>query len=199
MSPRTSLSLALLGLIGFLGPVACAPNAAPQDPAAIEVTPAMYFSTMGTMALVPVKEGDAIDLTRPPQGGYVLFIGAQVRHLNERVVELRGRLRNPAGGALVGEDARTVTLMPTAEDPAVFAPDLRSFATVANVPICPSVGTLDLYDRPYILEVVVTELQSQRKGSTQRTVLPSCRQTDPAEKKLCQCECAANYAINKCS
>ena len=164
----------------------CACGSSP-GPSIIQVTPAMYQSTM---ALLTVNDGDRVDLTRPPQGGFVLFVGARVAHLNEQVVELRGRLRDAKSGALVSEDARTVTMMPTADDPTVFAPDLRSFATVANVPICPSLGSVDLFDQPYTLEVVVTELISMHVGSTTRTVIPSCRQTDPMERMLCQCQCA---------
>src|SRR5947209_7399810 len=83
------------------------------DVTPIEVAPAMYLSTQ---ALMTVKDGDLIDLVRPPQGGYVLFVGARIKGTKEKVVELRGRLRM-ASGMVIGQDGRTVTLQPAADDP----------------------------------------------------------------------------------
>ena len=59
-------------------------------------------------------------------------------------------------------------------------------------------SVVDLYDRAFVLEVTVTELRSRRVGTVRRRAIPSCRQSDAAAQKLCQCECAAGYTIGKC-
>jgi hypothetical protein len=172
----------------------CGSTAAPTG--AIGVTPAMYQPT--TMTLTPVADGDAIDLTKPPQGGFVLFVGARVMGLSSGTVELRGRLIDPSTGKVEAEDRRTVEMMRSTDDATVWIPDLRSFINVANVPVCPSTSTVDRVDKPFQLEVQVTERATNRVGTAVRQVVPSCRQTDAPTQTLCQCECQANFTIGKC-
>lgn len=193
-------------LVLFLSAAACGgpgpppmigPAGRDMDGAPIEVVPAMYLRQ--SMMLREVHDGDPIDLELPPQGGHVLFVGARLRNVREQTVRLQGRLLDDKTGAEVAQDARSVTLMPAPDDPTLWVPDLRSYATVANIPVCPAKSAVDLYDRPFLLEVVVTELSSGRSGSVRRRAVPSCRQPEMQMLKLCQCECAANYAVGKCS
>src|SRR5262249_21626059 len=107
-------------------------------------------------------------------------------------------LQDPSG-QVIAEDSRTVSLSPSADDPTAWAPDLRSFTSVANVAVCPSSSATDRFNQPLRIEVDVTEASTHRTGTTTVGVVPQCRQSDPTQLQLCQCECAANYMLGKCA
>jgi hypothetical protein len=180
------------GLVLGLVAAGCGGHRAPAP--ALDVTPAAYSPGMLTV----ISDGDAIDLTKPPQGGFVVFVGALVSGLGNPLVNLRGRFVDPSSGELAGEDARTVELMPSPTDSTVWIPDLRGITGVANVPMCPSASADDHYGRPFQLEVQVTEIDSGRVGTVMRQVVPSCRQTG-ADLALCQCQCQGHYVLGKCT
>jgi hypothetical protein len=183
---RTFLALAALA-IGCGGPS----NTGPP----IEVIPAMYHVDQ---TLIDVRDGDTISLEFPPQGGHVLFVGARLRNLDDALVTLRARLRSAVDNSIVGEEARTIEFLPS-EDATLRIPDLRSYSNVCNVPMCPSYTEHDLYDQPFLLEVEATELSTERTGTAQRMVVPSCLQADATLRASCQCECQANYVLGKCN
>jgi hypothetical protein len=166
----------------------------PPPGAGIALAPMQYDFTNR----VQVPLGAELDLVKPPQGGFVVFIGARVQHLLEDTVELRGRLRD-AAGEILAEDSRTILMQAPADDPAASVPDLNSYFNVSNIAVCPSASPTDRHNLPLTVEVVVTELKSRRTGTgTVQTTLV-CRQTDPTQLKLCQCECAGGYFLGKCT
>jgi hypothetical protein len=171
-------------------------TAAVPDAGALDVQPAMYAITM---TLTPVNEGDTIDLVEPPQGGEVLFVGAQVRGLAETTVELTGRLLDLTSGATIAANARTVAMVASPSDPTISIPDLRIYTNVSNITVCPMQSPVAFDGLTATLEVEVQELSSQRTGSGRRTVTLACRQSDPTAKALCSCQCAANYVIGMCA
>lgn len=168
----------------------------PAAGTAIGVTPTEYDAKALTQS--EIAEGAAVDLIAPPQGGFVLFIGAALREVGEPTVQLRGALLD-GSGAVIAEDVRTSSLRPSAADPAVLTPDLRSYMNVSNIGVCPSRTATDRFGQPLTLQVTVTEPSSGRSGSATRTVVPSCTQGTAADIAFCQCECAANFVLGKCS
>jgi len=161
----------------------------------IAVVPTSYDPVAMTQSAL--ADGGPLDLVRPPQGGFVLFLGAIARDVGDTTVTLHGALLDPSGSKLA-EDTRTVSLVASPDDPTAFVPDLRSFTSVANVAVCPSTTTTDRFNQPFQVEVDVTEVSTRRTGSATVSVVPMCRQSDPTVLKLCQCECAANYSPMKC-
>jgi hypothetical protein len=91
-----------------------------------------------------------------------------------------------------------VTLQRDPADASSWIPDLRSYQNTANVTMCPSSRSSDLFDVPLTLELTVTELTSKRSGMATLTTVPSCRQTDSTQLALCKCECAGNWMPGKC-
>jgi hypothetical protein len=166
----------------------------PTNP--IELTATSYDPV--AMSQTPLTDGGPLDLLRPPQGGFVVFVGAVVRNLGDTTVTLHASLRDPSGMP-IAEDSRTISMQASADDPLAFVPDLRSFTNVANVAVCPSSSTTDRFDMPFQIEVDVTEVSTHRTGMVVVNVVPTCRQTDPMDLALCKCECAANYSLGKCS
>jgi hypothetical protein len=172
----------------------CGTKPVPTNPISVEAT--SYDPV--AMSQTALADGGPLDLVRPPQGGFVVFVGAIVRNLGDTTVSLHGELRDPSGMP-IAEDSRTVSLQPSADDPLAYVPDLRSFTNVANVAVCPSTTTTDRFDMPFQIAVDVTEVSTKRTGSVVLNVVPTCRQTDPMQLALCKCECAANYSLGKCT
>lgn len=184
--PLVALSVLLHG---------CGAKMVPTNPITVEAT--TYDPV--AMSQTALTDGAPVDLVRPPQGGFVVFLGAIVRNLGDTTVSLHGELRDPSGTP-IAEDSRTVSMQPSNDDPLAFVPDLRSFTNVANVAVCPSSSTVDRFDMPFQIQVDVTEVSPpKRTGSVVVNVVPTCRQTDPTQLALCKCECAANYSLGKCS
>jgi hypothetical protein len=190
---RDWLPRALL-LASALAPGACG-SAFPPPSGPITVTPGSYDSVKAT--LTDLAAGAAIDLIYPPQGGFVVFVGARVRNLTDGVVELRGRLLD-ATGALTAEDARTVAMRRDASDPFLWLPDLTSYTNVSNIPVCPSQSATDRFNVPFTLEVAVSEPSTGRSASGTVAVTTACRQLDPTQLALCRCECAGGFFLGKC-
>src|SRR5437868_15357474 len=58
-----------------------------------------------------VMMGQPANVQPPPQGGYVLYVGAQARNLDACGVSVQGQLRDPATNDQLGFDARTANLI----------------------------------------------------------------------------------------
>jgi hypothetical protein len=172
-----------------------APDATASDE--LMVVPAMFQGP--GVPLVPIMDGDAIDLSLPPQGGHVLFIGAILRNLHTDTVKIRGRLRDPSTGAIVAEDARTVVVQPVAGDPGAAQTNIQTYTQSANVAVCPDYDARAIDGEAYVVEVTVTELYVSipRTATASRTATPRCPAGTP-DTDHCTCECAASYAIGKC-
>jgi hypothetical protein len=174
-------------------------GAAPGDATgALEVTPAAFTEENAPMRLL--GPDDTLELMRAPQGGHVVLLAAQIRNANTSAATIRVRVRRPDTGFIVAEEKRTVAMVPVPGEPATRQPDLRSRSQVAHVPLCPDYDPIDIVAQPLDVEFEVTTLYTEppQTGSARLRLLPTCRQTVPEEKALCQCECEANYALGKC-
>lgn len=161
---------------------------------AITLVPTQYDAS----SISQTELGDLLDLVRPPQGGFVAFVGARAEGLGEDMVEMHARLRDRFG-SMVAEDVRMVSLLADPGDPKIAIPDLQSYLNVANLTLCPTASTTDRNGEKLTLEMTITEVQSRRSGSGAQVTTLTCRQTDPAELRLCQCECEGNYFLGKCA
>ncbi|HZS38463.1 MAG TPA: hypothetical protein VFF06_16625 [Polyangia bacterium] len=182
------LALALAGC-------SAAPPGMMGDP--ITVTPAIYDST--TMQLTDVQPNGPIDLVKPPQGGFVLFVGARVHNLHDANVEIRGRLLDPTSGAIVAEDGRIGAMQRDSADATLWLPDLRSYQNVSNIAVCPTTGSVSRDREPFTLEVLITEQASGRVGTAMIPAVPTCRQPAANDLQFCQCECSGNWFLGKCT
>jgi predicted small lipoprotein YifL len=174
----TPLSLILLALAG------CGQR--PAGP--ISLTPAEYDPL--TRALTPLADGADVHLQIPPQGGAVLFIGAEATNLSDGSIQLDAKLT--VDGALVGEDRRVANWVKTGGH---FAPPLDSYVAMPNVPVCPA-GGLVAVDRPARLKLELSD--GDRRGSVEIGVTARCAQTEPTVEALCVCECAADFMPGHC-
>jgi hypothetical protein len=153
---------------------------------------------------VPLVDGDPLPLETPPQGGHVSFVAALVRNVDPCNVKLSAKLRSPRSGAVQAEEARSVSFDfglgggDGGDAGAWGAADLSDIANAANIPACPVYGPETLVDEPFTLVVTITD-RDGRSTSVTRSVVPSCLQTDPAERADCRCECSADYTLGRCA
>lgn len=198
--PVLLLAACLFALVSLgAGCAACVPPSLPP----IEVVPARLEEGR----LIPLVDGDFVDLVRPIQGGHVLFIGALVRNPADGDGTVLGELRqvgaDGAAGPVIVYDERTAAheALP-AGTPAPsgqtgwrqVTPDISS---VANIPVCPDFLDYDLVDATVFVRIRFKDSRG-REGFADRKVKTRCAQTDAMERSLCRCECAAKYTIDRC-
>lgn len=152
-----------------------------------------------------LSDGDPIELVAALQGGFVIYVAAQVEEFRSTQAEIVARLIDPTTSALRREDKRTIVMKPIDGQPGWKQPDLRSRSQVAHLVVCPNEETKDVFGQPFRLELRMTEVADDsfkgppRTGSATVNVTPNCADSDANLKKRCNCECEANYALGKCS
>lgn len=123
----------------------------------------------------------------PPQGGHVVYVGAQVNNFEGCRLELSASLFEPDSGVLATEEKRRVDLTldggSDPSDPAHFA----------NIPVCPNFGARDFTGVDWRLVVEVKQ-RDGRKVSASLPVTLSCA----TGASFCECECRAGYEFGKC-
>jgi len=191
---RLASAVALLALVaGCPSPTRCPAGFIGEAGAAPEAQ--MVFTDGVSPTLRPATDGTVIPLEFPPQGGFVMYVGARVRNL-DACVEIAGSLRDPTTGNEVGFDSRSTTLARAADG--WGEPDARNLANVSNVNACPAYGPRDVHATPYDLVIRVSDGSGRVATVTQR-VTPTCVQANAAQRAECICTCQANYTLGRCN
>ncbi len=138
--------------------------------------------------LTDVNDGDAVPLSRPPQGGQVTYAAARVRNINRCSVQLRGRFRDPTTNAELGFDGRNADLVVGADG--WGRPDVSQLSNLANIPLCPDFDPVR--DNVGTMTTLEMNVEDQKGHSTtvSKIVIPTCTAPDPSMRALCQCECS---------
>jgi len=130
------------------------------------------------------QDSDKVPLVAPPQGGWIVLIGARARNLDGCQVTLTTALVDACDGTILNLDVR-----PTVLDAGADGWGTSSVTTFGNLPVCPTLtSTRDLNGQPYIVQVAIEDVNGQ-KASTSMTIVPTCG-SDPSR---CSCECAQDY------
>lgn len=185
-------ALALLGL-------ACAEPSARRAPSGdLVIEPLMYTPETEPIALL--EPGGEIDLVLPPQGGFVVLVGAQIDHTDSDVVDLYAALRDPSTGEVIEEQSRNVKLQRLPGHPTKFVTDRRSSSQVVHLTLCPTEQPLGIDGRELELTVSAVELYSDfSEGSATLSITPVCGSDDPIERAQCECQCRPGYSLQKCT
>ncbi len=188
---------------GVLASAACKngsdpePKPKPDVVVVLDVLPGDFVAEKQPMKML--VDGDSVKLVAAPQGGHVIHVGARVRGLASDTVNIRTRLRNPKSDAIQIEEARDVVMRPVDGQPEWMEPDLRSVSQVTHIPACPNYDAVVLLDAPWILEVIIDEIDGPGLGSARIEVKPACEQSDASAEARCQCECEPDYVLGKCA
>jgi hypothetical protein len=140
----------------------------------------------------PVKDGDAVAMILPIQGGRVIFTGVRATNVDPCGVKIAGALRDLATRQ-ARPDIRTVNLTPTGDGWGVSDPeDLSSFA---NVPVCPNQWSkTDLFGATYELSVTLID-RDKRTFTRAAKVRPACAELDNFAE--CTCICKGGYVLGE--
>lgn len=172
----------------------CGCNPAGADPAeALEIRAFRYEAP--ELAVAPLSDGDAAELWHAPQGGFVLPIGARVRGLDSRNIEIRARLSDPETQEVFGEHVRLALMASLADEPGWVENDRRSITQFAHIPLCPSPLAVDPLTSERLLAVSVLELYADdSEGHTEVRVALRCPEDPPEVALACARECAPDAA-----
>ncbi len=178
----------------------CSDPAAEPEPSPTElvIEPLMYVPEDQPVHLL--EDGGNIDLFLPPQGGFVVLVGAQIDHSDSDVVDLEASLRDVNSGELVVESSRSVKLQRLPGHPTKYITDRRSISQVVHLTLCPSEQPGGAVDQELSLELTATELYSDfTTGTASMRLTPICNEVTPAAQAYCECLCGPNYVPGKCN
>ncbi len=130
----------------------------------------------------------SVPLIPPPQGGWIILIGARARNLDGCRLNLTTALVDACTGEILSIDKRPTLLEVGADGWGV-----SSVTTFGNLPVCPVLtATRDLHEVPYIVNVLVEDA-SGKQASASITIVPTCGD----EPSRCRCECARDYTTGQ--
>jgi hypothetical protein len=181
------------GASGAQGGASTAAGTGGQATRPLDVLP-LYYGGKGE-PFVPIEEGAKLLVKLPPQGGYVLWIGAAVRGFGDSTVEVHGRLRSKATGAIVAEEERTFVLGPADEDGWAW-PTPISIRNMSNIPVCPNYGDEELLGVPLVLEVRIEDRSTDPPGIGVVKLGVTLGCVEGATN--CPCECSRGYFLGQC-
>lgn len=144
----------------------------------------------------PLLDGGEAPLSLAPQGGQVLYVGARVEGLVGDEAELSAQLYDPESGLVLGGDARTATFLPVPGASGVSEPDPHGRGHVLHLVLCPNWGPRAAVGEHWRLDLRVE--QPGGAGFAKIDIVPVCAPGADQLRALCECECAANYAVGAC-
>jgi hypothetical protein len=137
-------------------------------------------------AVISTQPMQIVPLMQPPQGGWIVLLGARARNIDGCRLMVTAALIDGCNGEIIDLDRRPTMLVEGSDGWGV-----SSATTFANLPVCPHpTATRDLNEVPYRMQVVVED-DDGRKATTELTLVPKC----PANAPMCNCQCARDYTL----
>jgi hypothetical protein len=146
-------------------------------------------------------DGDVLHLWNAPQGGHVVLVAAEVKGLRGGMASIEARLFDPETRELFRDDVRIIIMKSIEADPDWSSSDIRSRSQVAHIPLCPATGRGVSLGQELVLELELTEIDTQclASGKAEVTVVLGCYQASQSERQFCECQCQADYEPGTCS
>lgn len=139
-----------------------------------------------TSTVLQTQSMAQIPLLPPPQGGWIVLLGARARNIDGCQVTLTTALVDRCDQQIIQIDKR-----PTRLEPGADGWGTSTVTTFGNLPVCPELtAKRDLHDVPYDVTVVVEDSGGQKASAT-LPVVPTC----PTGDALCLCQCDRDYVI----
>lgn len=152
--------------------------AAPAELEIVQLDAQNMVSKSEAMATVP--------LIQPPQGGWIVLLGARARNIDGCRIHLTTALIDPCNNQILKIDIRPTLLVEGSDGWGVSA--VNAFS---NLEICPHItSSRDLNDVPYVMRVLVED-DDGRTAQTEIALVPTC----PAGTPMCNCQCARDYVV----
>jgi hypothetical protein len=185
---RAAALLALVGCSDDGTPVIDAPTTCPIGDRSLPIElDAMH--TMGG-AVTRLADGGEVELSRPIQGGKVIYVGVTALNVDGCNLQLNAALRDAASNQVIALEQRPVRLV---TGPDGWGVPASPFDDLANVPACPNAAaTVDIDQASWQLELRLEE-SGGRSATKILTVAPRCARFD--ERAECECECDSDYEL----
>lgn len=140
----------------------------------------------------PLEDGANLPMIVPPQGGWVVFVGARATNVDPCGLTIKGVLRDGASEQ-IRLDERTTNLEPLGDG--WGAPIDGDISTFSNIPTCPNQwASIDLPGNSIELTYSMTDRAGRSASSTLDVVLDCA---EPAFKNSCSCQCRADYMLGQ--
>ena len=190
---RALLAILLIGCGGSNAP-RCAAGFVGSRSAAPQVK--MMVTDGRSMTLREVADGDEIPMEPPPQGGFVIYIGAEANNVDACEIQVAATLRDPTSGNQESFESRTINMI--VGDDGWARSDPSNDANEANVAVCPDFSMKDRVNGQFTLELKVTDHEKRTASVTHPVKLVCDPALAPADEAECMCACSANYMLGKC-
>lgn len=191
---RTRAASIFVGLAGALVASACGGESTQDAPEAercpigdMSAAPEVEIMHLdGQNAVITTQAMAQVPLQAPPQGGWIVLLGAKARNIDGCRLTLKTVLVDACDNQILQIDSR-----PTKLEVGSDGWGVSSATTFGNLPVCPQLtATRDLHDAPYKVQVVLEDGDG-KKGQAEMTVVPVC----PGNTPLCTCQCGRDYVI----
>lgn len=155
----------------------------PSAPAQLEIV-----NLDANLEVVKTTPNAPVPLVAPPQGGWIVFLGARATNLDGCRVNLTTSFRDVPDGPIIQVDRRPTQLDDTGDGWAITRTSMAG-----NLPICPQLtATRNLHDEPYEITVTLEDAYGQR-ASQSMVIVPVCPNPDATGR--CLCECDQHYVV----
>ena len=151
------------------------------------------------MPLVPLEDGDEIEIQLAVQGGQVIYVAGQLENLDADIVRIESRIIDPDSGDVREEDSRSIVMKPVEGEDNLWQPDIRSRSQVSHLVVCPNDEPRSIIDEPWLIEVTMSDLDGPRSVTETLTLTPVCRRELDEDQELCTCQCEADFEPGKCT
>jgi hypothetical protein len=136
--------------------------------------------------VITTQPMQVVPLLQPPQGGWIVLLGARARNIDGCRLTLTTVLIDGCNGEILDLDQRPTVLVEGSDGWGV-----SSATTFGNLPVCPHLtAARDQHNAPYRMQVVIED-DDGRKATSELTLVPAC----PPNTPLCTCQCARDYVI----
>jgi hypothetical protein len=150
----------------------------------------MYRSRDG-MA-VDATDGAHVPLIFPPQGGFVMLVGARVHRFDPASVTITASLRDALDSPVLTLEMRPVELA-TGIDGWASPANPSDMFDWANLPTCPlAMATRNLYDQTYVLRIAAVD-GGGTMAEQRLSIVPACEAG--ANGDMCRCQCRLGYKL----
>jgi hypothetical protein len=185
---------ALAGVIAALALPACGGESTPDAPEAqscpigdMSAAPEVEIMHLDAQSAVVQTQAMAqVPLIPPPQGGWIVLLGAKARNIDGCRLNLKTVLVDTCNNEIIGLDSRPTKLVVGSDGWGV-----SSVTMFGNLAVCPQqTATRDLHDAPYKVQVILDD-DDGKKGQAEMMIVPVC----PANMPLCTCQCGRDYKL----
>jgi hypothetical protein len=137
-------------------------------------------------AVINTQPMQTVPLMQPPQGGWIVLLGARARNIDGCRLTLTTALIDGCDGHIIQIDRRPTMLVEGSD-----GWGLSTATTFGNLPVCPQLtAKRDLNNVPYAMQVALED-DDGRTATAQLDLVPVC----PANAPMCNCQCGRDYTI----